>query len=348
MQCPNCGADIDPGVQYCPACGQKNTDGKITFRELLDDFFEAIFNIDSKVFRTLGGLARPGKLTIDFFKGRQKRYVNPLRLFFVSTLILFGTISFIGQKKINNLLEKEVSAVGDSFKLTAYRHMFLHELDTVRSEVEQQFESERGTASVVLDSLYKAMEDDEKDSLEINLLNSRGWSTFEPSKIRVAYEDLVRYDIEELPEKYSVDNWFGALIMRQQLKLIMNPSSFTVFLFGSFTWMVLLMMPAVAVVLKLLYIRRKIFYIEHLVFLFHYHSFAFLVLALGLLFTTYIPSLVNWITLGAAIYFLWAMKAFYRQAWWKTFIKYCLLNFSYFIILSMFFSLTILIGIFVF
>ncbi len=347
MQCPNCGSVMSPEVDFCPHCGQKNTDGRVTFRELLDDLFEAIFNIDSKVFRTLGGLIRPGKLTIDFFKGRQKRYVNPLRLFFVSTLILFGTISFLGQHGINNFLEKEVSEFGSSMERSGYRQIFLSELDSSMVAVREEFK-DQPLSEAVLDSLESAMDMENRDSFTVNIVESRGLNTFDNRSFKIATKDLVQKNIDELPGQYGVTNWLGEIIMKQQLKLILEPGNFTVFLLGNFTWMVLLMMPAVGLVLKMLYIRRRIFYIEHLVFLFHYHSFAFLLLAVGLLLSQYWGPLIYWLLLGIGVYYLWAMKSFYQQGWGKTFIKYLLLNFSYLFILTFFFTMTILVGIFIF
>ncbi len=347
MQCPNCSNSFDPQMEFCPNCGQKNTDGRVTLRELLDDLFEAIFNIDSKVFRTLGGLIRPGKLTIDFFQGRQKRYVNPLRLFFVSTLILFGMISYYASGRINSFVEREISDIGDSVKRDGYRDIFLDELDSTIATVDTMFNGDT-LASTVLDSLGVKMKTQKRDTFEVNVLRMKNITTFEPVTFQVISQDLVKYKLEELPAIYGANHWFESLIFRQQIKLITSPRSFTVFLFGSFTWMVLIMMPAVALILKFLYIRRKTYYIEHLVFLFHYHSFAFLVLAIGLFLSQYWQPLINFLVFGVYIYFLWAMKAFYKQGWFKTFIKYCILNFSYVIILSIFFSLTIVVGVFVF
>ena len=347
MQCPNCSSEMDKQVDFCPNCGQKNTDGRITFRELLEDLFEAIFNIDSRVFRTLGGLIRPGRLTIDFFKGKQKRYVNPLRLFFVSTLILFGIVSFIGSGKINDFVEREISDVGNSAIRSGYHDIFVEELEGAMTQVDSLFGDYEATP-LILDSLESFMEMEKKDSFPVQLTLLSDWDKIENRTVQVATQDMVKYQIEELPAIYGVTNWLEALIMRQQLKLISNPSSFTLFLFGSFTWMVLLMMPAVALVLKLLYIRRKTYYIEHLVFLFHYHSFAFLIFAIGLIFLQYRPEFIALLFLSVAIYYLWAMKAYYRQGWIKTIIKYFMLNISYFIIFIFFFTLTILVGVFVF
>ena len=86
--CPNCYYPLPRFGQYCSHCGQKYTDGKVTIKELMGDFLSNTLNLDAKIWRTLLALFVPGKLTIAFFKGRQQRYIHPLRLFFI--LCLYG------------------------------------------------------------------------------------------------------------------------------------------------------------------------------------------------------------------------------------------------------------------
>jgi hypothetical protein len=57
---------------------------------VLAEAAEAFFHIDSKIFRTLKTLvAKPGKLTSEFFLGRRKPYMSPLQTFFVCNLLFF-------------------------------------------------------------------------------------------------------------------------------------------------------------------------------------------------------------------------------------------------------------------
>lgn len=84
------------------------------------------------------------------------------------------------------------------------------------------------------------------------------------------------------------------------------------------------MIPVYALFLKLLYIRRKRYYIEHLVFNMHIHTFIILIFNLALLLFTFF-STETWIgsilTLGMTAYIIISMKQFYQQSWRKTIFK---------------------------
>src|SRR5690606_19705106 len=90
---------------------------------------------------------------------------------------------------------------------------------------------------------------------------------------------------------------------------------------------VFLMLPAFALLLKLLYVRRKRYYVEHFVFGLHTHAFTFLMFTIMLLGRT------NWIRLPATLwmlaYFFLAMKRYYGQGWLKTTLKYIVLFNAY-------------------
>lgn len=89
--CKNCEQPLHKGAAYCAHCGQKNTDGRITVRSLFTEFFDAVFNIESRTLRTLRALFIPGKLTEEYFEGRHKRYVHPLRTLLVMSILLILT-----------------------------------------------------------------------------------------------------------------------------------------------------------------------------------------------------------------------------------------------------------------
>lgn len=86
--CPNC--DELLWGQYCANCGQRARARMITFWELLKDAGELVASLDSRMWRTLGRLMlRPGRLTVDYLRGRRARYVPPMRLFIVSSIVFF-------------------------------------------------------------------------------------------------------------------------------------------------------------------------------------------------------------------------------------------------------------------
>ncbi|MBN1970824.1 MAG: DUF3667 domain-containing protein [Candidatus Delongbacteria bacterium] len=83
-----------------------------------------------------------------------------------------------------------------------------------------------------------------------------------------------------------------------------------------------LLMPLTALYLKILYIRRKRYYLEHLIFSLHLHSFSFLIfMPLPYLNDEY-SAIVRLILLH--IYLLIAFKRFYGQSKLMTFVKFSL------------------------
>ncbi|HJT98534.1 MAG TPA: DUF3667 domain-containing protein, partial [Rhodanobacteraceae bacterium] len=78
---------------YCYACGQPEKGMIRQLASVMSDVLDTVFNIDSRVFRSLVPLYfRPGYLTIEYFAGRRVRYVTPFRLFFFLCLIAFFAI----------------------------------------------------------------------------------------------------------------------------------------------------------------------------------------------------------------------------------------------------------------
>jgi Protein of unknown function (DUF3667) len=64
-----------------------------TVRELMRDAAGRLVAIDSRLWRTLYLLLfRPGMLTVEYLRGRRKRYVRPARLFFVAALLMFAVV----------------------------------------------------------------------------------------------------------------------------------------------------------------------------------------------------------------------------------------------------------------
>lgn len=94
------------------------------------------------------------------------------------------------------------------------------------------------------------------------------------------------------------------------------------------------MLPIFTLFLRLIYIRKKINYTEHLIFTFHLQTVFFLLLLLTIiLFRIFNSNLINNLFfLFFAVYLFIAMKKFYQQNFIKTFIKYILLNLMYFIL----------------
>lgn len=101
-RCPNCDSAMPDMAVYCSNCGQKYTTGRIKLKALLAEFFEAVFNIESRAVKTLGAIFIPGKLTNEYFRGRHRTFASPLRLFLLTAILHFAAMAYF----MGNLIEE--------------------------------------------------------------------------------------------------------------------------------------------------------------------------------------------------------------------------------------------------
>jgi hypothetical protein len=94
------------------------------------------------------------------------------------------------------------------------------------------------------------------------------------------------------------------------------------------------LLPLYAFLLKLVYIRRKRFYVEHFVFALHLHAFMFLLFTVMLLLRS-VDFLPGVLFLWMCLYSWIAMKRVYGQGWFKTTVKWLSVGWAYFIVLSL-------------
>jgi hypothetical protein len=131
-------------------------------------------------------------------------------------------------------------------------------------------------------------------------------------------------------------------LIHHLFKAKQSPMAFISAIIGGFPKMMFFLLPLFAVSLKLLYLRRKRLYVEHLVFLLHVHAFAFLVLTPLLLLPLVWRGL--FVCLALPVYFIAALRAVYKQGWPKTLTKFVLLGLGYFVLLALCFAGTTLVA----
>jgi hypothetical protein len=132
-------------------------------------------------------------------------------------------------------------------------------------------------------------------------------------------------------------------------KIVADQQSFGRALFENIPKMMFLFLPLIAAVMAVLYIRSGRYYVEHLLFVVHFHAFFFLA-GIAVLLLERLSELAGSGTIAAGLkvaggalsaalvfyvpwYLLRAMRRVYEQRWWKTLPKFALLGLAYLICL---------------
>lgn len=294
-KCSNCGTELLHDENFCPNCGQKNTDLNLSLLEVLRDFSGDYFTFDSKLFKTLGPLIfKPGKVPKDYIDGKRASHIPPLRVFIFLSFITF----FLW---------------GLSFKNAPF--------DETSNELEA------GDTTAALINTPKAFLDSINEANFVDL-------TIGPDSIEAdtANYNTLSYFLDKTNDpKVVADSIVGdsSIVLRhlvyQTLRMYQaEKGSVTKYFLGNLSLVLLLLQPFFALLLKLFYIRRKsFFYIEHLVFSLYFHAFI-LVATTILYFLSFIfdsEYLILWLIFISMLYLFLAIKRFYEQSWFKSFVK---------------------------
>jgi Protein of unknown function (DUF3667) len=337
--CLNCNAAING--RYCSVCGQENLEPQESVWHLFTHFFNDITHFDGKFFSSVKYiLTKPGFLTSEYVAGRRMSYLNPVR-FYVFTSFLFFLILFSFLVKEDNLKlkQKDLTTISskDSIKLEEKIKEF--GIDTIQVNGS----SEKTTLKSYIESAKK---NSKKDTISFGTFNYRDKKQFDSlDKLGLVKEGYFKRIIInrgfQLKEKYGADK---VKVLNALVDNILHLIPQVLFL----------SLPFFALILKLLYIRRKkYYYVAHIIFTIHFYIFVY-IQTLLINFVGKIAELtrLNWldniaILLGVGIlYYMYkAMRNFYQQSRWKTLIKLSILLFfliflfSFFTILLFGFSL---------
>lgn len=329
--CKNCSLPLAPSAKYCPGCGQKKYHGPPTLWNLFSDFFETIFNLDNRLFITLRDLVVPGKLTNKYLAGKQRPFFQPLRLFFVSTVLMLSTYAILTVDRVGDTFDSTI----ETARAKAYHRIFELEMLADLDTLEKEFPAASSLA--LLDTIRSRHLTLGRDSMTIGYIEFRNDNTLNGKNLMVDMVDFHTMPPGELAEKYGVEHWMHRYQISQIVTIARSGARSITNIMGQLIWGVVFLIPLSALMLKLIYIRRKRNYVEHLVFSLHVHSFLFLLQALAaIVFYWFDSQVLLFATIPlTVIYFVLAQKRVYRQGWGKTFMKAFLLFLGYCFILSL-------------
>lgn len=94
MNCKNCNHPLEEDAHFCDNCGAKVISFRITFKQLITDFFINTFGVDSRFFLTLRKMVtHPEDVINEYLSGVRRRYVNPFAFLAVAaglSLLIFN------------------------------------------------------------------------------------------------------------------------------------------------------------------------------------------------------------------------------------------------------------------
>lgn len=304
--CRNCNLFLgaSPG-NYCPNCGQDTAAHPPSAWEFFHEFIGHYVAIEGKLTRTLGLLIfRPGELTLRYLAGKKNSYVLPLRLYLTASILFFLLVKIFGA---GNLVKNEVDT-----RIPGQ----------VSAQANQPGELKK-SMRIGKPGLIVADTAEEQ-----GLLNKPFLEVIDCDAIWTQCNKVKAY----LKDKYQDQT--ARQVGRQVLDRTVSLAPYAMFV----------CLPIFAFFTMLLYFKRKMYYGEHLVYAFHVHSFAFLLL----LMVALTPEAIgDWLYIGGAVYFWMAMRKVFGGRLLPTFLRYAVISLLYPVLLALVVTVTMMAAIFV-
>ncbi|HEV3099410.1 MAG TPA: DUF3667 domain-containing protein [Candidatus Udaeobacter sp.] len=321
--CENCGAQLQG--HWCAKCGQPAIDYRRSFRHVIADLLNEFLNWDSKFFATIGLLlVRPWKLTNEFLAGHRVRYVHPLRLYLVASILFFFAVNY-GARGLRfepgNLSPKDRAELEADLKKEDLPPAAREKLEALlRKSPASPAPSPQTTAP----SPSPAPKT-EQQKQEFGKIGERPFVVFDQAKSTTPFESWIEARAKEKMGEHGTK--MGLFIST---------------LFSNLPYMMLCCIPLFALVLKILYLRRHIFYIDHLIYALHIHTFAYTGVMLIVLATIGLNRVIPGPIASWTIALLWiaflvqiflSIRRVYRQGWFISIFKFFFGGFVYLIVL---------------
>jgi hypothetical protein len=341
--CENCGAELQG--HWCAHCGQPAIDYRRSFRHVIADLLDEFLNWDSKFFATIALLIfKPWRLTNEFLAGKRVRYANPLRLYLLASILFFFAVNYgtrgikFEPGKINPEDRAELEA---ELKKGDFPPVAKEQLEALLRESPSAPADSQATnspsppptalspspaplASVNANSPQPAFSANEHKK-EYGKIGERPFVVFDEAKSTTPFERWIEARAKEKMGEHGTK--MGLFIST---------------LFSNLPYMMLCCIPLFAFVLKVLYLRRHFFYIDHLIYALHIHTFFYTAIMLIVLATIglnrFAPApIAGWIIavlwIGFVTQIFLSIRYVYRQGWFFSIFKFLFGGFIYFIVL---------------
>lgn len=323
--CLNCGATVIG--HYCHVCGQENIETKESFWSLAKHFVFDIFHFDGKFFHTLKYIfVKPGLVAREYCLGKRMSFLHPIRMYLFTSAIFFLVFASVNHVNFGDGDKSKILSTADRMELV--------------QDYKERLMKTPGDSS--LSNIIALLADTSKEITgnQIVMMDPKPFFTVTGRN----YKTLAEYDSAQnvLPTNQR-DSWFKHMLTKKAIafneKYKGRPGEASKIFWESFLhrlpYMLFLSLPFFALILKLLYARRKNFYYsDHAIFTIYHYILSFILLLAMFCISTLAEKtgwsifsyLVSAVLFFWPLYLLFEMKNFYQQRWSKTIGKFLLLN----------------------
>ncbi len=301
---------------------------------MLVDVLNEFLNWDSKFFATIGLLiVKPWRLTNEFVAGHRVRYVHPLRLYLLASILFFFAVNY-GTRGLNfepgKLGPKDRAELEADLKRENLPPEAREKLETLlRDSSPPPAPSPSTTASSPSTSAASppTAPGTDKQRREYGKIGERPFVVFDSDK----------------KSSTPFERWIEGRAKKKMGEHGTRMGLFITTLFHNLPYMMLCCIPLFAFVLKVLYIQRHVFYIDHLIYALHIHTFAYTGIMLIVLATIGLNRVIPGAIAGWIIALLWitfvvqiflSIRRVYRQGWFISVFKFFFGGLAYLIVLA--------------
>lgn len=325
-ECSNCGAPKPD--RFCAVCGQNDRNYLRSILLVIGDFLGETFEINSRLSVTMAALfMRPGFLSAEFSRNRRARYLSPFRLYLFASLLFFFVLSltvelprplapglFPGEARGTGAAPARVERGVGAFRVSVDEDQT--DDSTPRPEAAELDADESDAIAALkaeLDAPIQRMVDDivgrPSVGREVLVQAAAGVFNADPAP---TLDDFDRYMLE------------------QSVEVLHRPWAVVDRFIEYLPVAMFFVLPLYAALLKLLYIRHRRFYSEHLIFGMHIHTVAFIGFTVAAVLGQLLPdAAMDWVrralVVALLVYYYLALKHFYANTWRRTAVKFVLL-----------------------
>lgn len=311
--CLNCNHPLDVSDKYCSNCGQVNSNKRLSLSDFINEFLANFYAYDSKIRNTIiSFIKKPGQAGLEFIQGKRQTYVNPFRFYLSISIIYFIFLGF--EMKIESFEHSNSDSFIDSkmdAKLIEEQKLDSLRIDSLRAKAKFFTEKELAKKNAVIAMFEKMNTFSDFNEINKNMSIEEALDSlkFKKSKINIYFY------------KKAIDG--NEIFGGKKDKNIM----FMNYFMSNLPFILFVSLPFFTSAFSILYIRKKMYYAEHMVFMFSMMSFVFFILTIEKI-QSYLLNLDIWgiISLGMILYFYKSLRNFYQQSRLKTMLKFVLLT----------------------